>query len=43
MAFKTTRVRIKNGRKYVTHTTRFGKNSKYNTKGWRYNGKLIKL
>lgn len=43
MAFKTTRVRYKNGKKYVTHTTRFGRNSKYNTKSWRYNNKLIKL
>ena len=43
MAYRKTRVRFKNGRKYVTHTTRFGKRSKYNSKSWRYNGKLISL
>ena len=44
MAYKKTKVRfLKNGRKYITHTTRYGRNSKYNTKSYKYNGKLFYL
>ena len=43
MTYKKVRIRFKNGHKYKTYTTRYGKNSKYNSKSWRYNGKLIKL
>ena len=42
--FRISRTRFgRKGKRYVTHTTRWGRRSPYSTKSWRYNGKRVSL